>query len=140
MRGPYDDIIHLPRHVSATHPQMPTANRAAQFSSFAALTGYEDAIQEAARLTDAHRELDEHAIAALDRKLCMLAERAAEHPDVAVTCFRPDQRKAGGAYVTVTGAVKKIDPYERALFLMDGGRIAMEDVLEIDCEIFKDLL
>ena len=107
----YKEIIDLPHPVSKKHPQMSLRDRAAQFSPFAALTGHSDAIDEAARLTDRRIELDESQIAELDGKLQIIAERIGEHPTVAVTWFRPDEKKAGGAYVEKTGAVKKIDGY-----------------------------
>lgn len=137
MKNTYDDILNLPRYVSSTRPQMSVANRAAQFSPFAALTGYDAAIAETARLTDERLELDEHTIDSLNKKLGILADAAAEHPDISVTYFQKDDKKAGGAYVTVSGAVKKIDDYEGVIVLMDCSRIAILDVLEIDCELFN---
>jgi hypothetical protein len=140
MTGPYDDIINMPHHVSATRPQMSATNRAAQFSPFAALTGYDAAIKETARLTDKRIELDEDSIADLDVKLRILQDRIADHPDVSVTYFRPDDKKEGGAYVAATGSVKKIDDYERAIVMVSGEKIAIEDILDIQCELFKALI
>lgn len=140
MNTPYDDIIDLPRHVSPTRPPMSRENRAAQFSPFQALTGYGDAVKETARRTDRRVELDEDALSVLDRKLSILTDHIAEHPEVAITCFREDTRKAGGSYVTVTGTLKKIDGYERAIVLLSGERIAIEDTLDIECELFKSYL
>lgn len=139
MTGPYDDIIHLPRHVSTARPQMPAANRAAQFSPFAALTGYDAAIQETGRLTDTRIELDEDAKVALDLKLRMLAEACTEHPAIAVLYFLPDEEKEGGAYVTAFGAAKKIDDYEGAIVLMSGKKISIDDILSIESEYCKAL-
>lgn len=136
MTGPYDDIINLPHHVSKTRPQMSTANRAAQFSPFAALTGYDAAIKETARLTNERIELGESAIAMLDLKLGMLADSVADQPEITVTYYMPDERKAGGVYVTVSGNLKKIDDFERAIVLMDGSKIAIEGVFDIECELF----
>ena len=102
MTGKYDDIIHLPHHVSATRPRMPMLDRAAQFSPFVALTGYEAAVRETARLTDQRVELDESAKAELDRKLRLLLSLPGQ-PEASITYFRPDERKEGGAYETVTG-------------------------------------
>lgn len=140
MNGPYDDIIHLPHHVSDTRPQMPIANRAAQFAPFDALTGYKSAIIETARLTDNRIELDEGAIAALDEKLLILADYIANRPEIAVTYFRADDKKEGGAYVAATGALKKIDDVERIIILTDGSRIRIDDILEIECDLFEELL
>ena len=131
----YDDIIHLPHHVSKTHPQMSMEDRAAQFSPFAALTGYDAAIAETARLTDQRVELDEYERQALNEKLQFISEHLNEHPKVRITCFVPDARKDGGEYVTLTGKVKKIDDYEHRIVLMDGTGILMEDVIRIEDEL-----
>ena len=140
MTGPYDDIIDLPYPVSATRPRMSIANRAAQFSPFAALTGYDAAISETARLTSERIELDEGDIAILDGKLSILKDMIADHPDIAVTYFQADKKKAGGSYVTVSGAVKKIDDYEGAIVLMNGKKITIEDIIGIECELFNALM
>ena len=129
--GKYDDIINLPHHVSATRPHMPMIDRAAQFMPFRALSGYEDAVQETARLTDEKIELTEDEKAILDMQLQKLADEIGSQPKVTLTYFRPDKKKAGGAYLTVTGQLKKIDDYEGALILMGGERILIEDILEI---------
>ena len=92
----YDDIIHLPHHVSRIHPQMSMEDRAAQFSPFAALTGYDAAIVETARLTAQRVELDEYERQALNKKLQFISEHLNEHPKVSITCFVPDARKEGG--------------------------------------------
>ena len=138
--GPYDDMIDLPHHVSATRPQMPMANRAAIFAPFAALTGYEAAIKETARLTDERIELDESAITAINMKLSILTDRIAEHPEVIVTFFKPDAKKEGGSYYTLTGAVKKIDDYEGVIVFQSDERIAIVDILDIESELFRDLI
>ncbi len=129
--GKYDDIIDLPHHVSTTHPHMPMTDRAAQFMPFAALTGYEDAVRETARLTDEKVELTEDEKAALDMRLQRLADEIASRPTVTLTYFQPDKKKSGGAYVTTTGQLKKIDDYDGILILADGQRISIEDILEI---------
>ena len=129
--GKYDDIIHLPHHVSATRPHMPMIDRAAQFMPFRALTGYEDAVRETARLTDEKIELTEDEKGILDMRLQKLADEISSQPKVTLTYFRPDKKKTGGAYLTVTGQLKKIDDYEGALILMGGERILIEDILEI---------
>ena len=128
----YDDIIQLPHHISRKHPQMSMEDRAAQFSPFAALTGYDAAIAETARLTDQRVELDEYERQALNEKLQFISEHLSEHPKVSITYFLPDARKDGGEYVTVTGNVKKIDDYEHKIVLMDGMGILMEDMIGIE--------
>ena len=127
----YDDIINLPHHVSAVHPHMALADRAAQFSAFAALTGYDDAVRETGRLTDRRIELDEDAKELLDEKLRMLQEQISDCPETSITYFCPDDKKEGGCYVTVTGRVRKIDGYGGKIVLADGAMICMDDILEI---------
>ncbi|MDL2293723.1 hypothetical protein LJC60_03730 [Ruminococcaceae bacterium OttesenSCG-928-D13] len=119
---------------------MPLETRAAQFSPFAALTGYDAAIEETARLTGSRIELAEGAIAELDMKLGMLADNIADRPEAAITHFRPDGKKAGGAYVTTTGAVKQIDGVERVVVMVSGEKIAIADILEIQGGLFETLL
>ena len=106
-------------------------DRAAQFQPFRALTGYEDAVHETARLTDEKIELTEDEKAILDMHLQKLADEITRQPKVTLTYFQPDKKKAGGAYVTVSGQLKKIDDYEGALILVSGERIQIEDILEI---------
>lgn len=132
MTKTYDDIIHLPHHVSATHPHMAAIDRAAQFSPFAALTGYDAAIKETARLTDKRVELDESMKEALSNNLQMIADRLKEHPEIAITYFQPDAKKNGGAYVTVINTVKKIDVYERIVVMTDGKVIPVDEIISID--------
>ena len=131
----YDDILYLPHPVSARHPQMPLADRAAQFSPFAALTGHEAAIRETARLTKERVELDESRKEILDERLQMIRENLSEKPEVTFTYFQPDERKSGGAYLTVTGRVKKMDGYERRILLQDGTIVPLEEL--IDIELFR---
>ncbi len=132
----YDDILYLPHPVSARHPQMPLADRAAQFSPFAALTGHEAAIRETARLTKERVELDESRKEILDERLQMIRENLSEKPEVTFTYFQPDERKSGGAYLTVTGRVKKMDGYERRILLEDGTVVPLEEL--IDIELFSN--
>ena len=131
---PYSDIIGLPHHVSVKRLQMPMSDRAAQFSPFAALTGYEEAIHETGRLTDRRLGLSEDEKAALDRKQQWLYERIAEHPRISVTYFIADEKKEGGTYVKKSGLLKKMDRYERWLMLDDGTRICMDDIYELNLE------
>lgn len=138
MTNSYDDIINLPRHISATRPQMPAINRAAQFSPFAALSGYEAAIRETARLTDQRIELDEYIKDALSDQLRAIADRIEDRPELAITYFQPDPKKDGGAYVTSIGTLKKIDEYERLVFMSDGTSIPISEILSIDVHSCKD--
>ena len=127
----YDDIINLPHHVSDKHPRMPLIDRAAQFSSFAALTGHDDAIEETARLTDKKIELDENTKELLDMRLMMIREHMAGKPKVTFTYFEPDDKKSGGAYVDVTGIVKKINDFEHEIILDDGIEILIDNIIDI---------
>ena len=135
----YNDIIDLPHHISTTRPRMSMLDRAAQFSPFAALTGYDAAIKETGRLTGQRIELTEECRTVLDRKQQVLLENLAEHPEVSVTYFVPDERKSGGTYVTVAGRVKKVDEYQRLLLLTDGTRIPLTEVLELESNLFREL-
>ena len=139
MNGKYDEIMGLPHHVSKTRPQMPMLDRAAQFAPFAALTGYDSAIKETGRLTDERIELDEEALTALNMRYQLLMDALDDTPEVPITYFQPDERKAGGKYVSAVGTVKKVDDFERRITMQDGSKIPMDDVLIIDGEIFSSL-
>lgn len=137
MTGKYDDIINLPRPVSSKHPPMPMSDRAAQFSPFAALTGYDEAVMETGRLTDRKRELNDEEIAALNQKLQFLSEHLEEHPTITVTYFVPDAKKTGGSYATKTRRLKKIDTFERWIQLDDGVKIPIDNIVHIDATPFS---
>ena len=128
MKTPYADIIDLPHHVSRNHPQMPLRDRAAQFAPFAALTGYEAVVGETARLTAQKRELDAQEAEELNRQLAVVIEHLSERPEVTVEYFVPDERKAGGAYVTVTGRARHVSVPEKTLVMADGTVIPMDDI------------
>lgn len=135
MKTPYDDIIDLPHHVSARHPQMSLYNRAAQFAPFAALSGHDAAIEETARLTEEQRELTQGEREVLSRKLNYLLQRN-DSPAVGITYFRHDQRKSGGRYCTVTGTIKKVDDIGGKLLLTDGTVILLDAVSDMHSEVF----
>lgn len=135
----YDDIIHLPRHVSGRHPQMPLSNRAAQFSPFAALTGHEDAIREAARQTDTFIELDEDRKEQLNEQLQLLKENLEQKPECEITYFQPDEKKNGGTYVTVCKPVKRIDECRRRIIFTDGTALPIEHLFSIEGELFRTM-
>ena len=133
----YDDIINLQRHVSNNHVHMSILDRAAQFSPFAALTGFEGAIKETARLTDHRIELDEAEKTILDEKLRIIQEQLSKHQEIEFVFFRPDEMKAGGNYICMRGTVKKIEGYERTVVMQDGTRIPIEEIVDITGEIFQ---
>ena len=128
----YEDIVDLPRHVSKKHPPMTVLDRAAQFAPFAALTGYEAAVEETARLTQTKVEMTEDKKQMLDEKLHLLLDSAHHPPTVRITYFLPDMRKAGGSYETVTGCVRGIDPLGQYLILTDKRTIPLEDLWELE--------
>lgn len=133
----YDDIINLQHHVSSNREHMSVFDRAAQFSPFAALTGFDGAIKETARLTDQRIELDETAKTILDEKLRIVQDQLSRQQEIGFVFFRPDEMKAGGAYISIMGTVKKIDGYERVVRLQDGTRIPIEDIIDITGEMFQ---
>lgn len=139
MKGKYDDIINLPHHVSTKRPQMSMQDRAAQFSPFAALTGYDAAVKEAARLTDSRTELSDEELSILNIKFQILLEHLREKPNVSFTYFKPDAKKSGGKYVTLRGIVKKADTFKRLVVMQDDTGIPMDDILDIEGEIFESL-
>ena len=136
-KTPYDDIIHLPHHVSAEHPHMPLRDRAAQFSPFAALVGYEEVIDETARQTTPKRELDESEKAELDRRIGVLLAHLGEKPSVTIERFVPDIFKSGGAYEFKTGVIVRISPARKNLTLSDGTVIRFDDVVGIEGDLFR---
>lgn len=137
--GNYDDIIDHPHHVSSRRPQMPMSERAAQFSPFAALTGYGDVIKEANRFVDDRLMLDEETLKILDRKFQTLMEHLSDRPTVVFTYFVPDQSKDGGAYVDAEGVIKKIDSFSRIITLENGMQISMDNIIDMESEILADM-
>ncbi|WP_312650155.1 hypothetical protein [Aminipila sp.] len=135
----YDDMIHLPHHISTKHPHMAVSDRAAQFSPFAALTGHDAAIKETARLTDERVAIDEYMKDVLNNKLRIILDRIKEHPQIAITYFQPDEKKNGGSYITTSGTVKKINEYERIVFMTDDTEIPIDEISSIDGNIFENM-
>ena len=131
MKEDYFDIINLPHHVSRNHPQMPMEARAAQFAPFAALTGYDAVIHETARLTDKQVELEEYDNNRLNRIFSELMDSLEKHPMVTVSYFKPDEHKAGGVYMTVSGKLKKIDTYEQIMKMEDGTVIPIGSIMDL---------
>lgn len=127
----YDDIINLPHYASSKHPRMSRENRAAQFSPFAALTGYDAEIEETARLTDEKIELDEDRVNEINARLQYIKDNIEENPEITVEYFIPDEKKSGGAYVTLNDRVRIIDEYERTIVFVSGKRINIDDIYRI---------
>ena len=131
-KGKYDDIIDLPHHVSKTRQRMSMIDRAAQFSPFAALVGYEDAVEETARLTDKKIELTEESKLSISEKLRTVSENAEDEMTVRITYFVPDKKKEGGEYVTALGAVKYIDEYDRIVIMADKTVIPIDQIWDVE--------
>ncbi len=127
----YDDIINLPHHVSKTRKLMTLYSRAAQFAPFAALTGYDDAIKETARLVDQRIELSDELKNVLNQKIKFISENIKSQPKVTITYFVSDNRKNGGIYKTVSGNVRRIDEVEKCLILTNKSKVFFDDILSI---------
>lgn len=135
----YADIINLPHHELTTRQRMPRINRAASFAPFAALTGYDDAVRETARLTSERIELDEGTKEILNNKLRIALDKAGEQPEISITYFLPDKKKSGGEYVTVKAVIRRIDEYERLVIFTDKSSIPIDDIYEIEGDIYNNL-
>ena len=138
MKHPYDDILNLPHHVSQNHPQMSMRDRAAQFSPFAALTGYEDAIDETGRLTEPRRELSEQEQAELNLRLNILAAKLKENPEIRIEYFVPAEQKSGGAYVIISEKIAKLSLSDRTIAMEDGNAIRIDNIAGITGTIFDE--
>lgn len=130
--GKYDDILNLPHHVSNTRPHISMHDRAAQFSPFAALTGYDDTVKETARLTDEKLELTADRITDLNQKITFLNEHAEERPEITVEYFIPDGKKSGGKYVMLSGKFRRIDEYNHNMVFTSGDEIPLNDIFNIE--------
>lgn len=137
--GRYDDIICLPHRQSEIRPHMPRVDRAAQFSPFAALTGYEAAVQETARLTETRIELTEAEKAVLDEKLRIVRNSLKFKPEITITWFQPDDKKAGGKYAQVKGVVKRIDSFRRTVIMLGNTSIPIDDIFCLESELFASM-
>lgn len=135
----YDDIINLPHHISTKHPQMSIEARSAQFAPFSALTGYEDAIKETARLTDKRIEIDEGLKTILNNKLQFILENLKYKPEIKFTYFVYDESKSGGKYIDIVGIVKKIELLEQYVMLYDKTKIPINEIINITGDIFKKI-
>ena len=130
--GRYDDIIDHPHYQSKKRRHMAMKDRAAQFSAFAALSGYNEAVEETSRLTSERIKLDESKMEAIDAKLRIINERLSDPPEVRISFFREDDRKTGGAYIDVTGTVRRIDLRMRLLSMDNGETVPIDDITGIE--------
>lgn len=129
--GRYDDMMKHPRYRLKTHRPMPEESRAAQFSAFAALTGYDEEIDETARLTTAREEMSEDDIAELDAAFQLILDMISEQPTVTIVFFQPDEHKVGGAYRIYTGQFRHYDAERKKLIFTDRTEITMKCVTTI---------
>ena len=135
----YDDIINLPHHVSKTHPHMSLADRAAQFSPFAALTGYEEAIKEAGRIVDEKIELSEEEKEEINRQLNYLNEHKKDNIQITITYFLKDMKKNGGSYRQITSNLKRLDEIGKTILLADNTILRIDDIRKIQSPLFDTL-
>ena len=135
----YESIINLPHHVSKKHPQLSKASYAAQFSPFAALTGYDEIVSETARITDERMELGDTEMDILSAKIQIISEHIKEHPEIELTYFQKDKKKSGGAYLQKTACIKRIDDVERILYFTDGTNLPIDDITDMKGELFRIL-
>lgn len=131
----YNDIINMPHHISGKH--RPMSGRAAQFAPFAALTGYDDCIEETSRLTDEKKELTPDIAAELEKKTAFLVETEQDSPFVTIEYFVPDEKKSGGRYITVSGNFKRIDEYNNNMILTNGNKIPLDDIFRLEVSYFE---
>ena len=139
MDNNYEDIINLHHHVSKKRPQMSIEARSAQFAPFAALTGYDDAVKETARLTDERLELDDGQKEILNNKLIYILENINLKIEVKFTYFKADKKKNGGKYIDKIGIVRKVDMIEQYVQFIDKSKIDIEDIISIEYTLFNEL-
>lgn len=132
----YSDIINLSRPVSK-RPRMSLEQRSAQFAPFAALTGYEGQVKETARLTNKKIEINEELKEILNKKIQLIQKKIKEQPQIEITYFIPDLKKEGGRYETICNAIQKIDMYTNEIVMLDGTRIDIDDIIDIQGNLFE---
>lgn len=134
----YDNIINLPHYELKNHKRMSMESRAAQFSPFAALTGYSDSVKETARLTDSERNLSEDMKSKIDMKLQLIEEHINEKPEITILYFVKDMKKTGGKYLEHTGNVRRIDIVNKNIIFTDKKTICLDDIYDLNAEFIKD--
>ena len=135
MNPKYKDLLHLPHPNSLKHPRMDPIDRAAQFSPFSPLTGYDEAISETARETNQRIELDEEARNKLDAHLAFILLHINERPTISITFFKADEKKEGGFYETIVGIIKKINQSKNSIFMENGLEIKVVDIIAINHQL-----
>ena len=132
-----EDLLYYPYAGVKRHPHMSNAKRAAQFAPFAALTGYEEAIEESGRITEERKEMHEDALRIIQTKTAVLCEHIKEQPYVAFTVFKEDTSRHGGTYRTEEGNLKTVDEVNRLFVFKDRRKVNMDDVASIDSPLFE---
>ncbi len=132
MNEKYKKIIDMPAPRSEKHPQMSLHDRAAQFAPFAALTGYGDAVDETARLTETGYILSDEENSILNERLKFLREHINERPRITVQHFVPDKRKHGGSFEYYTGNLRRIDEIIRKFYFTDGSELCLDGIYKIE--------
>ena len=135
----YEDILNLPHPISKKHKPMEIGLRSAQFAPFAALTGYEEMVDEEARLTSDEKDMTEEIKLMLDCKFQILQEKIKEKPEITFTYFVHDQKKKGGEYIAIKERVSKINFTDKKIYLMNGMSIRIGEIVNMESEIFKGL-
>ena len=136
----YADIINIPHWRSPKRPPMSPYERAAQFSSFNALEGYEDMVGEEARIVGEQEKLTETEMEILNQKINLIADvlEDGHHPILTFTYFLNDRMKQGGSYVTMTERVRKIDAVNRKIVLFKTVGTSQR-YMELDMDKIKDI-
>ncbi len=124
----YKDILNLPHHTSKERKQMSLYDRAAQFAPFAALTGFDDDVEETERLTDLKTELADDRLTEMDERLNVLLLKIKEQPEVTLIVFENDEKKDGGCYKEIKGRIKRYDENERILYFVDGRTVSIDEI------------
>jgi hypothetical protein len=127
----YKDIIDLPHHESTERKHMPLSDRAAQFAPFAALTGFDDDVEETERLTDHRTEISEDRLIRMDERLNFFLLKIREQPEAEITVFEADEKKEGGSYRNIKGRIKRYDEHDKKLYFTDGRVVALESIVHI---------
>lgn len=128
----YDDIINMEHHISKKHPQMSLENRSTQFAPFSALTGYDDEVEEVCRYTEEQKYIDEEKKEEINNKLQIIKQQ--KDKKVMIQYFEKDSKKEGGKYIKTEGKIKKIDDYQKAIYMDNNKKILLDNIININIE------
>lgn len=130
--GKYDDIINMEHHISEKHQRMSLENRSAQFAPFSALTGYDDEVEEVCRYTEEQKYIDEEKKEEINNKLQIIKQYKDKR--VIIQYFEKDSKKEGGKYIKIEGKIKKIDDYQKAIYMDNNQKILLDNIININIE------